>query len=120
MLNYTSLLVILLVLFSSILISFCDDNNHHYKEDEIVTLWVNTVGPYHNPQETYPYYQLPFCKPDLGINTQKRPSGIGEILEGNELRNSGFKVHFMKTVEKEDVCDMQLNDENAKIFDDAI
>lgn len=45
-------------------------------------------------QETYPYYQLPFCKPALGIETKKRPSGIGEILEGNELRNSGLKLHF--------------------------
>ena len=114
------LIVFLLVLFSSILVSFGDDNNHKYKDDEIVTLWVNTVGPYHNPQETYPYYQLPFCKPDLGINTHKRPSGIGEILEGNELRNSGFKVHFLKTVEKEDICDMTLNDESSKIFEDAI
>ena len=30
----------------------------------------------------------------MGIETKKRPSGIGEILEGNELRNSGFKLHF--------------------------
>jgi hypothetical protein len=37
---------------------------------------------------------LPFCKPDHGIETKKRPSGIGEILEGNELRNSGLKLHF--------------------------
>jgi hypothetical protein len=27
-----------------------------------VTLWANKVGPYENPQETYPYYMLPFCK----------------------------------------------------------
>ena len=45
-------------------------------------------------QETYPYYELPFCKPDHGIQTKKRPSGIGEILEGNELRNSGLKLHY--------------------------
>ena len=25
-------------------------------------LWMNTVGPYHNRQETYTYYSLPFCK----------------------------------------------------------
>ena len=74
-----------------------DDNNHKYDGNEAVTLWVNTVGPYHNPQETYPYYQIPFCKPEHGIDTKKRPSGVGEILEGNELRNSGLKLHFAST-----------------------
>jgi hypothetical protein len=47
-----------------------------------------------NYKETYPYYSLPFCKPAHGIETKKRPSGIGEVLEGNELRNSGFKLYF--------------------------
>lgn len=45
-------------------------------------------------QETYPYYSLPYCKPEHGIEVKKRPSGIGEILEGNMLHNSGLKLHF--------------------------
>jgi len=81
---------------------------------------VNTVGPYHNPQETYAYYQLPYCKPNLGVETKKRTSGIGEILEGNELRNSGFLVHFTDNVKREDVCDMTLSAEDAAIFVDAV
>ena len=28
---------------------------HRYAEAENVNLWVNKVGPYHNPQETYVY-----------------------------------------------------------------
>jgi transmembrane 9 superfamily protein 3 len=87
---------------------------------EIVSLWVNTVGPYHNPQETYTYYQLPFCKPSLGVDTKKRPSGIGEILEGNELRNSGFKVHYTDNVDREDVCDMTLSALDAATFESAV
>jgi len=51
-------------------------------------------------KEAYPYYSLPFCKPEHGIQTLKRPSGFGEILEGNELRNSGFKMHFGSNVYK--------------------
>ena len=27
-----------------------------------MTLWVNKMGPFNNPQETYNYYELPFCK----------------------------------------------------------
>ena len=78
------------------------------------------MGPYHNPQETYTYYQLPFCKPDLGVDTKKRPSGIGEILEGNELRNSGFKVHFTENVDRKDVCKMTLTAEQASKFETAV
>ena len=28
-----------------------------------VPLFVNKVGPYYNPHETYPYYTLPVCRP---------------------------------------------------------
>jgi hypothetical protein len=34
-----------------------------YEDAEEVYLWVNKVGPFPNPQETYPYYSLPFCHP---------------------------------------------------------
>jgi len=110
----------ILVWYSGIASILADDNNHKYGSNEAVTLWVNTVGPYHNPQETYPYYQLPFCKPKMGIETRKRPSGIGEILEGNELRNSGFKLHFAYDVDREDVCNQELTKEDVKQFELAV
>ena len=87
------MLLSLVVALSLAAIACADDNNHIYSPNEVVTLWVNTVGPYHNPQETYSYYSLPFCKPK-DLETKKRPSGIGEILEGHELTNSGFLLHF--------------------------
>ena len=40
-----------------------DEETHTYEDGEHVLLWLNKVGPYHNPQETYSYYKLPFCKP---------------------------------------------------------
>jgi transmembrane 9 superfamily protein 3 len=87
-----------IVLLAALALARSDDNNHIYAANEVVSLWVNTVGPYHNPQETYSYYDLPFCKPqDLEI--KKRPSGIGEILEGHELTNSGFLLHFASNAE---------------------
>ena len=33
-----------------------------YEPGEKVNLWVNKVGPYHNPQETYEYFSLPYCQ----------------------------------------------------------
>ena len=69
-------------------------------------------------QETYPYYHLPYCKPDHGIDTSKRATGIGEMLEGNELRNSGFKLHFPEDVKTEDVCDMVRRHHPSHHYDD--
>ena len=39
-----------------------DGKTHRYVPGEEVTLWTNKVGPYNNPQETFNYYTLPFCK----------------------------------------------------------
>jgi transmembrane 9 superfamily protein 3 len=42
------------------------------------------------------------------------------VLEGNELRNSGFKVHFGVDVEKEVVCDTELDAADAAHFKSAV
>ena len=66
-----------------------------YEKGEHVVLWLNKVGPYHNPQETYSFYRMPFCRPDHIKSQEKRKKpGLGEILEGNEYLNSGLLVEF--------------------------
>lgn len=35
-----------------------------FKQGDNVMLYVNKVGPYHNPQETYHFYTLPVCRPE--------------------------------------------------------
>ena len=35
-----------------------------FEEKEKLALWYNKVGPYNNPQETYQYFDLPFCRPE--------------------------------------------------------
>lgn len=77
---------------------------------------MNSVGPYNNPQETYPYYDLPFCKPEHGVETKLKVSGIGEILEGNELRNSGLRMHFPTNVDHSAVCEMTLTEQMVTEF----
>ena len=106
----------LLALFSFVL---GDDNNHIYSGSEAVTLWVNTIGPFHNPTETYAYYDLPYCHPEHGIERAHRPAGIGETLEGYELRNSGLKMHFAQDVKNEEVCEMVLDEQTATKFREA-
>lgn len=59
-----------------------------------VRLWVNKVGPYNNPQETYNYYELPFCKPKAEKKPEHKWGGLGEVLEGNELIDSDMEFKF--------------------------
>lgn len=57
-----------------------------------MTLWVNKVGPYNNPQETYNYYSLPFCH--ASENHVHKWGGLGEVLGGNELIDSQIDIKF--------------------------
>lgn len=111
---------LLLVLAICVAVCFADDNDHSYTKDEAVSLWVNTIGPFHNPTEIYAYYDLPYCHPDHGIERRKRPAGIGEILEGYELRNSGLKMHFAQDIKNEEVCEMTLDKKSADRFISAV
>jgi hypothetical protein len=66
--------------------------NKTYQDQEEVILWVNKVGPYANPQEAYMYYSLPYCRPEHDIQTSRE--GLGEALQGYELRKSSMPMHF--------------------------
>ncbi|KAK4400869.1 Transmembrane 9 superfamily member 1 [Sesamum angolense] len=89
-----------------------------YQADETVTLWVNKVGPYNNPQETYNYYSLPFCHPPG--NAAHKWGGLGEVLGGNELIDSQIEIKFKRDVEKTKICEIELDAAKAKQFKDAI
>lgn len=57
---------------------------------------MNTVGPYHNRQETYTYFSLPFCAgPKDSISHYHET--LGEALQGVELIHSGLEMHFKGT-----------------------
>ncbi|MBA0843015.1 hypothetical protein Goarm_000241 [Gossypium armourianum] len=89
-----------------------------YQPDDPVTLWVNKVGPYNNPQETYNYYSLPFCHP--GTNPAHKWGGLGEVLGGNELIDSQIDIKFQKNVEKSTICQLELDEAKVREFKDAI
>ncbi|XP_051149742.1 transmembrane 9 superfamily member 1-like [Andrographis paniculata] len=89
-----------------------------YKPGDAVILWVNKVGPYNNPQETYNYYSLPFCHP-AGKAAHKW-GGLGEVLGGNELIDSQIDIKFKRDVPKATICEIELDAAKAKQFKDAI
>ncbi|KAL0644221.1 hypothetical protein Bca4012_042511 [Brassica carinata] len=72
------------------------ESDHKYQANEQVTLWVNKVGPYNNPQETYNYYSLPFCRKNE--NSIHKWGGLGEVLGGNELIDSQIDIKFLSFV----------------------
>ena len=55
---------------------------------------MNKVGPYNNPQETYNYYYLPFCKPKGRDKPGHKWGGLGEVLQGNELIDSQLDIKY--------------------------
>ncbi|GFP81386.1 transmembrane 9 superfamily member 1 [Phtheirospermum japonicum] len=69
-----------------------------YEAGEAVILWVNKVGPYNNPQETYNYYSLPFCH---APNPAHKWGGLGDV-------------------EKTSICEIELEAAKVKQFKDAI
>lgn len=82
--------------------------------------WVNKIGPFNNPQETYTYNSLPFCKAPGLEEPEAHALGIGEILEGNELFNSGQLVKFAINTDKITLCSQTLTDADALKFGAAV
>ncbi|THU53405.1 hypothetical protein C4D60_Mb10t14060 [Musa balbisiana] len=94
------------------------ESDHKYQAEDPVTLWVNKVGPYNNPQETYNYYSLPFCHPSK--NPAHKWGGLGEVLGGNELIDSQIQIKFQSNVEKGSICAIELDAAKVAQFTSAI
>ncbi|OZC09873.1 hypothetical protein X798_02979 [Onchocerca flexuosa] len=92
-----------------------DEHDHLYREGEEIVLWMNTVGPYSNRQETYAYFSLPFCRgPKHSISHYHET--LGEALLGVELDYSGLDIKFKENVEKVEFCKKTLSEEDYKQF----
>jgi transmembrane 9 superfamily protein 3 len=93
--------------------------DHRFEDGEQIILWANKVGPYRNPQETYEYYSLPFCKPS---ETIERSESLGEALSGYELVESNIKVQFKKSTPSQVLCEVKngLTQAEADLFKHAV
>jgi len=92
-----------------------DEHDHTYQDNEEVVLWMNTVGPYHNRQETYGYFTLPFCAgPRENIGHYHET--MSEALQGTELEYSGLQIEFKGDIAKSEYCKVALDDTNLKAF----
>lgn len=89
-----------------------------YTDAEPMILWLNKIGPFHNPQETYPYYHLPYCSGKDKV--EHRHENLGEALLGYELVNSGIGILFKQDVPSREICSIRLDQDSAKAFADAV
>lgn len=93
----------------------CDEHDHIYQDGEEVVVWMNTVGPYHNRQETYSYFSLPFCHgPKVTISHYHET--LGEALQGTELEHSGLNMEYKTNVPKTEYCQVNLDETTLKSF----
>lgn len=84
-------------------------SDHRYHIGEPVDLWVNTVGPYSNPQETYEYYSLPYCAPLIKFSprtnqscfNERKTLTIGEQISGYAFCDSGYAITFRSRYKSE-------------------
>jgi hypothetical protein len=67
-----------------------------YFADDILYLTLSDgLYCYSNRQETYEYFQLPYCKGEGQV--EHRHETLGEALLGMELVNSGISIRFGST-----------------------
>ncbi|EGC29057.1 hypothetical protein DICPUDRAFT_59030 [Dictyostelium purpureum] len=91
--------------------------NHHYLDGQAIPFYVNNIGPYSNPTETYEFYTLPFCKPkDISYKKTK----LGEILQGDAAVLSDYQFPFKKEFKDKLLCEYTLKKDDIQKFKEAI
>jgi len=113
------LLLLLLLLPTLLPSATADIHALEYETSDPVKIWLNKAGPYENPQETYAYFTLPFCKAEPD-KWEKQWAGLGEALEGNELVLSDYEVKFGQDVPPTVVCAQELASDDVGVFEYAL
>ncbi|RUS17536.1 hypothetical protein BC937DRAFT_89837, partial [Endogone sp. FLAS-F59071] len=97
---------------------FCTRHARQYELNNEVVIWMNTVGPLSNRQETYEYYQLPYCHGNAPV--EHHHETLGEALQGMDLINSGIPMKFRKTEANVTICERELGMKEVNLFKYAV
>eukprot|EP01103_Thecamoeba_quadrilineata_P019380 TRINITY_DN7821_c0_g1_i1.p1 TRINITY_DN7821_c0_g1~~TRINITY_DN7821_c0_g1_i1.p1 ORF type:complete len:607 (-),score=70.80 TRINITY_DN7821_c0_g1_i1:75-1829(-) len=110
-----------LTFFISLVFLFClaIGKEQHFQFQDRIPFYVNKIGPYSNPSETYAYYSLPFCQPSTK-DIQHKHQSFAEILEGNVLQSSLYDIQFGVDSQWQQICSAELNREQIEQFKSAI
>ncbi|KAM3327717.1 transmembrane 9 superfamily member 2 [Capsicum galapagoense] len=94
-------------------------NDHRYKHGDHVPLFTNKIGPFHNPSESYRYYDLPFCIPDY-VKWEEKKDAVGEILNGDSVVSGPYELDFLVEKEAEILCRKNLTRDEVTQFQKAV
>ncbi|KAJ2959174.1 hypothetical protein NQZ79_g5307 [Umbelopsis isabellina] len=100
------------------LVCLLEADKWKYDSKEEVVVWMNTIGPINNWQETYDYYQLPFCHGDSPV--QHHHETLGEALQGMDLINSGIPMSFLTPADNDVICKTTLHHREIDLFKYAV
>lgn len=108
-----------LLFLSSFFLFLCGSlhASNTYNVGDHVPLFVNKIGPFYNPSETYRYYELLFCYPDQVF---EKKENLGEVLNGDRLENALYELEFLVNKTQTVLCHQKLDRENVAKFRDAI
>ncbi|KAG2613304.1 hypothetical protein PVAP13_4KG341000 [Panicum virgatum] len=68
-------------------------------------------------QVPYPYYSLPFCRPDTIVNSA---GSLGELLRGDRIESSPYVFEMMEPKLCQVACRIVLSQQGAKDFKEKI
>ncbi|GMT05531.1 hypothetical protein PENTCL1PPCAC_27705 [Pristionchus entomophagus] len=89
-----------------------------YEKNDKLPVYVNKVGPYDNPHETYHYYSLPLCRPEKIIH---HSLSLGQVLDGDRMADSAFEIKFNQPTTFRSLCGKQrLTGADATALAEAI
>jgi hypothetical protein len=89
-----------------------------YATHDRMPIVANTVGPFNNPTETYPFYHLPFCE---GTGKQRRhKQDLGETLSGSRKVATPYEVTYLDPVPWRSLCEEFLEAADIKQLKEAI
>jgi len=113
--------IAIFTLLSTILAGVAAAKCHNYQPNDIVPLYVNKIGPYSNPSETYKFYnKLRFCMPREGIETPiQHKNKFGEDISGNKNFESAYVLPF-KEDKRATLCRLTLNKDDIAKYKKAI
>ncbi|KAF5795388.1 putative nonaspanin (TM9SF) [Helianthus annuus] len=94
-----------------------DVSNHRFGKGDIVPFYADRVGPFSNPRETYAYYDLPYCPPDI---VKEEKLSLGEMLNGDRLVSTPYKFEFLVDKAYEVLCNTTLSKTDVSKFRTAI
>eukprot|EP01135_Chromosphaera_perkinsii_P004561 Nk52_evm31s288 gene=Nk52_evmTU31s288 len=103
-----SVAAVIMVMIILLMPDYAEGKGYSYKKGDEVIVYVNKIGPYWNPSETYDFYSLPTCRPD---HIKRRGENLAQVLKGDRMAHSLYTMNYMQDIESEKVCKVSLTQE---------